>query len=200
MKSIRVSDLRQFTFCQRVLFHRVVMGQPTRETHKMKMGREAEAVLARLEKRRGLRRYHLERAARRFDVQLASERLGLHGLCDLVLERPATSDGDATAAQSFPVEIKTTRGGVGRHHVLQLAAYAMLLEDHGAAPVENGFVLLLPEDRAVVVPIGEAERAAVVETAAAVRRLYEERRFPEPTRFRSFCPDCEYVNFCGDVL
>lgn len=215
MRSVRVSDLRQYTFCARVIWHRVVMGEPTRETPKMKMGRDAEAALARLEKRRRLRRYGLEGATRRFDVTLESERLGLHGVCDLVLDVPARVEtwprtGDVVLeglrpvertlpARSYPVEIKTTRGGVGAHHVVQLAAYAMLLEESGAS-VERGFVLLLPEDRVVAVRIGREERDAVLRTHDEIARMIDRQRFPPPTRWRSFCPDCEYVNFCGDVL
>jgi CRISPR-associated exonuclease Cas4 len=215
VRSVRVSDLRQYAFCPRVIWHRVVMGEPTRETPKMRMGREAEAALVRLEKRRRLRRYGLQEAARRFDVALESERLGLHGVCDLVLDVPERVEpwprtGNPppsglrpvelrTGARTFPVEIKTTRGGVGRHHVVQLAAYAMLLEE-GRTPIDRGFLLLLPEDRIATVRIGPQERALVERTRDAILRMLDEQRFPEPTRFRSFCPDCEYLNFCGDVL
>jgi CRISPR-associated exonuclease Cas4 len=120
---IRVSELRQYTFCPRVIWHRVVMGQPTRETPKMELGRNAEDALLRLERRRRLRQYGLEQATRRFHVRLHSERLGLSGVCDLVLDLRPRPDQDGV--KSLPVDVKTTRGGVGRHHVVQLAAYAM---------------------------------------------------------------------------
>jgi CRISPR-associated exonuclease Cas4 len=212
MTTVRVSEIRQFAFCPRVIWHRVVMGQPTRETPKMQMGRDTETALVRLERRRTLRQYGLDRADRRFSVFLESERLGMRGVCDLVLEVPSTSPtakvaeqdpGESVAAASVlahPVEVKTTRGGVGRHHVLQLTAYAMLLEEYGRGPVNLGFVLVLPEDRVHAVPTGPGERAEVLRIVAAIRGMFEQQRFPEPTRHRSFCPDCEYLNFCGDVL
>lgn len=194
MISLRISDLRQYTFCPRVVWYRLVVGQAGRDTAKMEMGQRAEEALVRLEQRRRLQRYGLEGAERRFSVPMSSDALGLHGVCDLVLEVP----GDPRRA--YPVEVKTTRGGVGRHHILQLTAYAMLLEEGGAAPVDRAFVLLLPADRVVEVPVGERERAAVERTAAAIRRMVETQRFPRPTKHLSFCPDCEFVNFCGDVL
>jgi len=199
MISVRISDVRQYTFCQRVIWHRLVMGQTARETPKMEMGRQTEEALARLEKRRRLRRYGLDGATRRFGVSLRSEALGVHGVCDLVLEPTATTPPGAPVA-AVPVEVKTTRGGVGRHHVLQLAGYAMLLEEEGSAPIGRGFVLLLPEDKVEAVRLGELERDGFRRAVESIRMMIETQRFPEPTRYRSFCPDCEYVNFCGDVL
>jgi CRISPR-associated exonuclease Cas4 len=216
MNSLRVSDIRQFAFCPRVVWHRVLMGQATKETPKMAMGRDAEAALARLERRRGLKRYGLEHATRRFAVALESRRLGLHGVCDLVLDVPGRTEPWLSIAgrpieglktidrrlppKSYPVEVKTTRGGVGRHHVLQLTAYAMLLEEATNAVVNEAFVVLLPEDRVHVVQTGHGERAEVQKVVGEIRSMMDAQRFPPATRHRSFCPDCEYVNFCGDVL
>ncbi|AKT38515.1 CRISPR-associated protein Cas4 [Chondromyces crocatus] len=198
MISLRVSELRQYSFCPRVVWYRQVLGQPGRETGKMAQGRDAEAALQKLEVRRRLHRYGLEEASRRFDVPLQSEVHGLHGICDLVLELPGASP--EAPRRAYPVEVKTTRGGVGRHHVVQLAAYALMLEASGVSPVERGYVLLLPADRVVEVPLGERERALVLRTAEAIRTMISCQRFPRATRYESFCPDCEFVNFCGDVL
>jgi CRISPR-associated exonuclease Cas4 len=216
MTWIRVSDVRQFAFCPRVIWHRGVNGQPSPETPKMEQGRHAEAALAKLEKRRGLRRYRLETAKRQFSVQLESSELGVCGICDLVLEVPEASElwprvghrpvpglrqiAKRIAGACHPVEVKTTRGGVSRHHVLQLAGYSMLLSEATGLPVETGFVVVLPDDRVTAVTLGDAERQAFLSAVSSIRELLASERFPEPTRYRSFCPDCEYVNFCGDVL
>jgi CRISPR-associated exonuclease Cas4 len=194
MISVRVSDVRQYIFCPRVIWYRRVLGQAGRETPKMAQGRGAEEALVRLEERRRLRRYGLEGAGRRFGVVYQSESLGLHGVCDLVLDVPGPPP------RSYPVEVKMTRGGVGRHHVMQLTAYAMLIEEAGGGLVDRGFVLLLPEDRVEEVLVGERERKALLRAVEAIRTMATTQRFPPPTRFRSFCPDCEFVNFCGDVL
>ena len=196
---LRVSDVRHYSFCPRVIWHRSVMGLPDHETPKMEKGRRAEVVLGRLEKRRGLRRYHLEQAERRFGVWLESKEHALRGVCDLVL------DVHVPERRLYPVEVKTTRGGLGQHHLLQLTGYALLLEASEAGStasfrVDTGFVILLPEDRIVPVTITDCERARFLDTLREIRLMLANQRFPEPTRFRSFCPDCEYVNFCGDVL
>ncbi len=192
---LAVSDVRQWTFCPRVLWHRRMMPHRVRETPKMALGRDAEAALERLEQRRGARRYDLEGAARRFDVALASDRLGVRGVCDLVL--------DAKSGAAHPVEVKRTQGGASAHHAVQLAGYAMLLEEQEARPagsVSRGFLLLLPEDRVVAVALDAELRRAFERALTGIREMLATERFPGPTKHRTFCPQCEYVRFCGDIL
>jgi len=166
----------------------------------MALGREAQSVLESLEKRRTGRRYGLASAARRFDVRLASPSLGVRGFCDAVLDVPA---GPAAPRRVFPVEVKRTEGGASPHHLVQLAGYALLLEEQEQLPegtVDRGFLVLLPAGRVVPADLGPSPRAAFLQSVADIRAMIAEERFPPPTKFRGFCPQCEYVRFCGDVL
>jgi CRISPR-associated exonuclease Cas4 len=181
----------------------------------MTWGREAEEALRRKETRRKLRRYGLDEAKRVFGMMLEDRAASVSGVCDLVLcvgERvewwPRFAKGlpegvrgveKRVGAKAFPVEVKRTLGGVGRHHVLQLAGYAELLERSGRGQVECGFVLLLPEDRVERVVLGADERAAFWQAVQAIRTMAERERFPPRTRHRRYCADCEFVNYCGDV-
>jgi CRISPR-associated exonuclease Cas4 len=197
---LAVSDVRQWTFCPRVLWHRRMMPHRVRETPKMALGRDAEAALERLERRRGARRYGLAAATRRFSVRLESARLGVRGVCDLVLDVPAGAGG---GTRVHPVEVKRTEGGASEHHIVQLAGYAMLLEEQELRPsgsVDTGFLLLLPVERLVPVTLDAVLRAAFERAIGDIRAMLGEERFPAPTRHRAFCPQCEYVRFCGDVL
>jgi CRISPR-associated exonuclease Cas4 len=197
---LAVSDVRQWTFCPRVLWHRRVMPHRVHETAKMALGRDAQTALEGLEKRRMARRYGLEAAERRFNVVVASRRLGVRGICDAVLEVPASVGAQR---RLYPVEVKRTEGGASAHHVVQLAGYAVLLEEQerlGEGTVDRGFLVLLPEGRLVPVELGKNPRAAFVRALADIRAMVVHERFPEPTKHRGFCPQCEYVRFCGDVL
>ena len=216
MTLIRVSDVRQFAFCPRVIWHRNMMGQMPPPTPKMQFGNDAEAALTKLEKRRSLRRYRLAQAARKFQVRLESARLGICGVCDLVLEVgsaevPWPDAGKlppaglrqlprTVPAAVYPVEVKRTLGGVGRHHVLQLAGYALLLSETIGRKVDTGFVLLLPVERIVPVALTNDDCAEFLTLVRQIREMLENERFPHPTRHASFCTDCEHLNFCGDVL
>jgi len=197
---LTVSETRQWTFCPRVLWHRRMMRHPTRETPKMTLGHDAEAALERLERRRTGRRYGLSAATRRFNVPLASRRLGVRGVCDLVLDTPASP---SAPRRLHPVEVKRTHGGAATHHAVQLAGYAMLLEEVERLPagsVSEGFLLLLPADRLVPIALDAVPRAAFEAALAEIRAMLDHERFPAPTKHRAFCPQCEYVHFCGDVL
>lgn len=194
------------------------MALPVKETGKMALGREAEQALVQFERRRTARRYGLERAERRFSVPVASKRLGVRGVCDLVLDVPSTTTtwpsfpepvaGLApvelrTPRRLFPVEVKRTEGGVGAHHTTQLAGYAIALEEQeGLSPgaIDRGFLYVLPAERVVPVRIDDELRAAFERSLAGIRNMLMKEQFPPPTRHRGFCPQCEYVNFCGDML
>lgn len=217
MIQLRVSDARQWMFCPRVLWHREMMALPVKETAKMSLGREAEQALAKFERRRTGRRYGLEQAERRFNVVMDSRRLGVRGICDLVLDVPPIVSPWPTLPEGvtgivpvelrtprrlFPVEVKRTEGGVALHHTVQLAGYAILLEEQEGLPamtVDRGFLYLLPEERVVSVRITPELRLAFERSLDGIRTMLSGEQFPPPTRHRGFCEQCEYVNFCGDV-
>lgn len=197
---IAASEVRQWTFCPRVIWHRRVMPHRVRETPKMELGRNAQTALERLEKRRLGARYKLVGAQRHFNVRLESDRLAVRGFCDLVLELPETP---TNPRQAYPVEVKRTRGGASAHHRVQLAGYAILLEESWGLPpnsIDQAFVLLLPDDIIVPVPITLELRDQFEQSVQDLREMLRTERFPNPTKHRSFCPQCEYVRFCGDVL
>lgn len=199
MIELTVSEVRQWAFCPRVIWHRRMMPQRVRETAKMQAGQEAQAVLERFEKRRTGRRYGLARATRRFGVAVSSERLGVRGVCDLVLD---VRDAQGRVIP-VPVEVKRTEGGASHHHRIQLAGYAVLLEETAGLPtgeVGRGFVVLLPSEDVVGVGLGVGLRGEFEEVLGAIREMLEREKFPGPTRHRGFCPQCEYVHHCGDVL
>jgi len=188
---LRASDLRQYAYCPRIAYYKHVLpGLGPPETFKMLHGRVEEDRLARLEARRKLRRYRLGEGVRRFGEWIACASLGLAGICDLVIESPIGI---------FPVEFKMTEGGVAPGHRLQLAAYAMALEERHERPVQRGFVYLIPPEDVVVVQIDEALRKAVRSAARDIRAAVEGECLPPPTRLRSKCRQCEYLNLCNDV-
>src|SRR5439155_26994068 len=100
------------------------------------------ALRAHLEARRTLKAYGIAEGQRRFHVRVTSEALGLTGVLDALLE---------TTEERIPVEYKDTLGGVRQNHRVQLAAYALLLEELPGPPVRRGMVFLIPEQRIRVV-------------------------------------------------
>ena len=82
---IPVTDLKQWAYCQRVVYYHRVMPGVGKATFKMKEAVAAQDLVESLEMRRGLQAYGLVGAERLFGVWLSSAGLGLSGKTDLVL-------------------------------------------------------------------------------------------------------------------
>lgn len=188
---VRVSDLRQWTYCPRVVYFSQVCPLPKHESYKMKLGREKEDRLARLMRRRTLSDFGLVGGTIERNVELFSPALGLSGKLDLLIRRHR---------ELFPVEVKFTRGVPEWHHRIQLAGYALLLEHRSGVTVSRGFVICLPDEAITSVPIDAPLRESVATAVSAMREMIRRERFPDPTPDVGCCVDCEYRNFCGDTV
>lgn len=125
---IRVSDLRQYHYCPRVVYYQYVMPVDHKTTYKMDKGKSAQAEIEVLEKRRKLKIYGLSEGRRLFGQWVKSNRLGLTGKPDLVIE---------TEIELLPVDFKFTRGRPQKNHLFQLGGYALILEERFQKPVKS---------------------------------------------------------------
>ena len=87
--NIRVSDIKQYFYCPRVVYHTYFTPVHRPTTHSMELGALEHEVLSVLERRRTLARYGLEAGSRKFHVSLHAESLGLTGVLDLLIETEA---------------------------------------------------------------------------------------------------------------
>jgi CRISPR-associated exonuclease Cas4 len=191
MTPVRVNDIKQYFYCPRIVFYQYSMPVEKKTTWKMERGKIEEAEIDRLEQRRKLSSYRLAEGKRRFHVWLSSDRLGLAGKLDLVIDSPEGL---------FPVDFKFTTGRPHRNHIYQLCGYALLLEDCYARHVDKGFVYLIPKNDAVVVDLTPDLKSETMEVLGEIRQMVEKEKMPQPTPVRNRCTDCEYRNFCGDVF
>jgi CRISPR-associated exonuclease Cas4 len=188
---LRVNDLKQFEYCPRIVFYNTVMPVDRKSTVKMERGKEIELRLDALESRRTLRRYRLTEGERRYHVWLSSDRLGLSGKLDLLIETP---DG------CYPVDFKYTRGRPRRNHVMQLGAYAVLVEDVMQRPAPAAFIYFAPSNQLVRLRVTDRLKELVRTRLHEIRRMIREQMLPEPTPVRARCEECEFRNYCGDVF
>lgn len=191
MNLVRVNDIKQYSYCPRIVFYQYSMPVEKKATWKMGQGKIEEDEIDRLEKRRKLSGYKLAEGKRQFHVWLSSERLGLTGKLDLLIDSPEGL---------FPVDFKWTAGSPHRNHIFQLCGYALLLEDCYRRDVNKGFVYLIPKNDAVVFDLTMELKAETFKVLDAIRSMVERERMPPPTPARNRCMDCEYRNFCGDIF
>ena len=192
---LRMTDLKNWAYCRRVVYYHRLMPDAAPMTGKMRSGLKAQELMEKLELRRTLERYGFDGAATRrlYGSWLMSEALGLSGRVDLALLREDT--GEAAV-----VDYKLTSGEPGDNHRMQLHGYAMLVESaYPGVTVSRAFLYRIPDDRVFVIPIEEEWRERVREAVVGIGEMVREQALPEATEVRGRCEDCEFANYCGDV-
>ncbi len=127
------------------------------------------------------------------EAPLISRRYGLVGRPDYLVHQQAGKH-----KLVIPVEVKSRRRPATPHpgHILQLAAYCMMVEEvHGVTPP---YGLLRYANATLQIPFTEELRRQVIDAAEAVRRA---RRAPDIPRQHSEperCRHCGYRSACGD--
>lgn len=188
-----VTDIKQYEYCARVLYYQGCLPRVRPTTDKMEAGREAHDNEETREHRRSLQPYGVREAERQFNLRLFSEQLGLSGMIDLLLLMP---DGQENVA--WPVDYKLTME-TGPNIRLQLAAYAVLIEECLHKQVDRGYIYEIPMRRVEQINIGAAQKQRVREALAQMHRIVAEERMPPPVKERGKCVDCEFRRFCNDI-
>lgn len=190
---LTVSDLRQYEYCERIVYFTHCAGLSRRRptTYKMQEGRLEHERVTELEERRSLKTYGLTEGERHFEVALTSSKLGLNGLLDMVV---------VSKDEIIPVEYKNSFSSkVGPNHRIQLAAYALMLEEKWQLPVRRAFVHFIPLRQSCGVKLDVALKAKVPARLDALRQMIRHEALPDATKARERCTDCEFRNFCPDV-
>lgn len=192
-----VTDLKQWTYCPRVLYYRYCLPEVRPITDLIAAGIRSHGDEMGREERRSLRTYGLTTGQRVFDIGLRSTALGLRGRLDLAIAVP---DRAAPGAEAMVVEYKDSEKAAGPHFKLQLAAYALLLEEAWRLPVRRGFIYSIPLREAEIISITPALRQKVRQAVEAMRQAIAGERMPEAPASRRPCVSCEFRRFCNDVV
>ncbi len=188
---LRVSDLKQYFYCPRIIYYTYCLPVPRPVTHPMQVGATEHEVLSVFERRRSLKRYGLSDGERRFHAPLQASSLGLTGVLDMLI---------ITQEQAFPVEFKYTVQRLNVNAKCQLVAYAMMVEECLGKPVECGFIYRIPKQNATAIPISRAMREKVFRALEDMRVMIAQERLPEPPGQRGKCVECEFRRYCRDVV
>lgn len=189
----RVTDLKQWVYCARILYYYTCLPDIRPVTYKMETGIQAGREEAAREVRRSLKVYKLTAGRREFDVPVASSRLGLRGKVDMVIW---LDDADE---QFIPVDYKHSKEN-GLHVKFQLAAYALLLEEMSGGVAKRGFLYSIPLRKAEEVKLDKRLRQKLYSALEGMHRMLLSESMPAPTPQRSKCVACEFRRFCNDVM
>ena len=190
-----MTDVKQYAYCPRVVFYTYCLPLVRPTTYKMESGIRAHERAERRERRRTLAAYGLEEGQRHFDVDVASQELGLRGRIDVAIEI-----GEGEEREWIVVDYKQTTRRTGRHIKRQLAAYGIMLEETRGGIARRGFVYSLVTRKTEEIRLTERLRGEVWEVVSAMREMVEREAMPGPPRSRRPCVNCEFRRFCNDVL
>ncbi len=134
---------------------------------------------------------HARGIRRVLSLPLASQRLNLTGIADLVEFRPGP-DGET----AFPVEYKRGKPKLHRADEAQLCAQALCLEEMTGRPVPEGALFYAQTRRRVSVPFDTALRTQTEAAVADLAEFLASGRTPPPTPHKSRCRACSLLELC----
>lgn len=190
---IPVTWIKQYHFCPRIVYFIGVLGYDERVTESMIEGREVHEA----EDERGARRKTLggerrERVKARWSkLHVASERLGLLGVVDEVVE---TERGLAVVETKWAKAPRRPPAG----HVYQVAAYAMLAEEVIGRPVRRAVIRYALSGRSFEVPVTDAVRKHVLWTVSRIRAIVDGEKLPR-SKPSAKCKNCGFAKVCGEA-
>lgn len=187
----RVTDLKQWVYCPRILYYELCLPNVRPTTFKMEAGAEAGKSEEGRENRRSLRAFGLSEGRREFNVALVSERYGLRGKVDMVVWLEA-------AGEVIPVDYKLSNTP-GEHFQLQVMAYGLLLEELSGLAARRGFLYEIPSRQAVKIDLTGRLRDKLNRSLEAMHFMLHSEAMPVPTPNRNKCLACEFRRFCNDV-
>ena len=179
-RSLPVSALQHWLFCPRqcALIHVERLWEENRLTAEGRVLHE-RADAGRPESRRGIRVLR--------SVQIASFRLGLHGVADVV---------EMHGARPYPVEYKRGRPKAHRADEVQLCAQAICLEEMTGESVPEGALFYGARQRRLTVSFDDGLRNLTERAAAELQSSLSEACLPAPVYDPARCDACSLNELC----
>ena len=161
------------------------------ETFKMKIGKQQSERTEKLEQRRNLSKYSLPEGSKIFKPFLISPKLSLSGIPDMVIVQDKFA---------YPVEFKFTQREAFYNHKIQLAGYALLVEEKFNKIVPQAFIQKLPSKKIIKIPIDSKIKAKTLKIIEKMLIIIQKETFPPPPKSTNKCVDCEFQKFCNDIF
>jgi CRISPR-associated exonuclease Cas4 len=185
---IPLSALQHAVYClrQAALIHLERLWAENRSTAEGRVLHEGADAPGR-RKLRGVRRVTA--------LPLASKRLGVAGVADLVEFRSAGS-----VEAPYPVEFKRGKAKLHRADEVQLCAQGLCLEEMTGQPVPEGALFYAETKRRLAVPFDQDLRQLTEATVAQLRAVFASGRTPAAVYRADRCRGCSLLELCRPKL
>lgn len=187
---LTVVELKRYAYCPRIVFITHVLHHEEVKSEAMEVGseehdaRKLAPLISKLKAVNVLK-----------NVELVSEGLGIVGKLDyLMLTR---------LGEYVPVEVKwaeSENSKIKWDHKLQLAAYALLVEERFNTVVKRGYVYYLREHRVAETILSEDLKKLVIRAVREIYDMIENERDPGIKVPTTKCFSCGYKAYCRPGL
>ena len=188
---LTVTHVLEHLYCPRFTYFEYVLGVPERQERRLlvQKGRQAH------EERRRINPTYLRKklgvVERRFDVPLASARLGVRGSVDEVF---TLADGSMAP---FDYKFAEDRGQVYDNQKMQSVLYGLMIREVFQRPVRRGFLCYLrSKHKVVTIEFSDADFAEAEVVLREILQVIQTGCYPQATRCKARCRDCCYRNIC----
>lgn len=181
-----VVDVKHYAYCPMTVYFTHVLHLEERVTEAMTYGMEYhdESVVAPIAA--SLKASKIIRG-----LELISDKLKLKGKLDYLI---ITRYGELV-----PVEVKWAepeKEAAKRDHKLQLASYALMVEEALGKPVKRAVVYYTRTHKLVSVPIDEALKKYTKRILASIERIVSAEEPPKLVAKPSRCENCGFKQYC----
>ncbi|MBD3256549.1 MAG: CRISPR-associated protein Cas4 [Candidatus Lokiarchaeota archaeon] len=185
---VGTEEIRQYVYCQRIVYFRHVMRAPMKQSYKMEYGTKKHKKLQQLKNKQE------DYSQKYYNIYLTDAESGLVGLIDYF---------EYDGKEAYPVEIKSgrippknSRNELDDPHKYQATAQAMLIEQNFDFLVRKVRIFYTKSEKYVDYPINIEEKLKVLKIIDNIAKIIETERIPEPTEDQGKCVDCECKLYC----
>jgi CRISPR-associated exonuclease Cas4 len=188
---ITAADIKRYAWCPRIIYFTHVLHLEERVTEAMEEGKEEHddaiiaPIVAQLKARKVIK-----------GLNLVSDTLRLSGKPDFIL--------DTKFGELVPVEVKVasldTSGKAKKDHVMQLACYALLIEDNFKRVVKRCVVYYLRDKRVAYVALTNDLKLEAKKAIDKAYKIIEQEEMPKVRQPISKCKNCGYYRYCYPIL
>jgi len=184
---ITVVEVKHYAYCPRIVYFTHALHLDERVTEAMEEGstQHDEATIAPLiAKLKALKVLK--------GVELASSKLKVRGRPDYIIV--------TRHHEYIPVEVKwaepTPTGQVKHDHKLQLAAYAILIEENYNTVVKRAAIHYTRASKTLTIPITHDLKQQAIRTINEIHRVIGSEQPPPPLKDRDKCRNCGFKQYC----
>lgn len=182
---LTVTDVKRFVYCPKIIYISKVLHLEEKTTEYMELGREKHdksiiaPLLASLKVKSVLE-----------NVEMESQSLKVKGKVDYIL---ATKFGEYV-----PAEIKWAEAfqSIKRDHALQLATYALLIEENFNTVVKRGAVYYLRSKNIHILSITNDLKKEARDIIKKMNEIVDNEVEPNVKVVKRRCMNCGFRNYC----